>query len=358
MRTLSRMSVRCLTLITTDEVLWRPVGRVLNTRTRLMGSTQAIFPLEPQYRERVWGGKRLRAQDPPIGEVWSAFENSRVSAGPQCGRTLAELATELNGTFLGHDVARRFPARFPLLIKLLDCADWLSVQVHPDDTQAARMVGEGSFGKTEAWHLLDVDRDARILAGVKPGTSPERLVEAIRAGDDILNVAQSHAVREGETYFLPAGTLHALGPGLLLYEVQQSSDTTYRVYDWGRRADLGRPLHVEESVAVTDARRTVTAAPPPSLDGRGVAQAVMCPFFVLDVVQLDGQALASDTGGESFHVLTVKAGSVTIACGAEALQLGKFESALVAGSAGAYDLSTVDGPATVLRARVPPATGS
>jgi mannose-6-phosphate isomerase len=325
---------------------------------RLMRSIQALFPLEPQYRERVWGGQRLRAQHPPIGEVWTAFEHSRVTAGPQCGRTIGELATELNGAFLGRDVARRFPARFPLLIKLLDCADWLSVQVHPDDAQAARMVGEGSFGKTEAWHLLDVERDARILAGVKPGTSQDRLATAIRAGHDILNVAQSHVVREGETYFLPAGTLHALGPGLLLYEVQQSSDTTYRVYDWGRRADLGRPLHVEESVAVTDARRTVTATPPASLVGTAAAQAAACPFFTLDVVQVAGDALAGDTGDESFHVVTATAGSVTIRCGTEELRLDQFESALIAGSAGVYELRNGERPATLLRARVPAAASS
>jgi mannose-6-phosphate isomerase len=206
--------------------------------------------------------------------------------------------------------------------------------------------------------LLDVDRDARILAGVKPGTSPERLADAIRGGDDILNVAQSHMVREGETYFLPAGTLHALGPGLLLYEVQQSSDTTYRVYDWGRRADLGRPLHIDESVAVTDARRTVTATPPASPVGTAAAQAVTCAFFTLDVVQIADGTLSGDTGNESFHVVTATAGSVTIRCGTETLRLDQFESALIAGSAGIYELRNGDQPATLLRARVPKAASA
>jgi len=304
----------------------------------------------------VWGGTRLRAQHPPIGEAWIAFEQSRIASGPESGRTIAALAAEWNGALLGCSVARRFPGRFPLLIKLLDCADWLSVQVHPDDAQAERMVGPGSLGKTEAWHFLDVEDGATILAGVKPGTTQERLNEAIRAGDDILNVAQSHNVHRGETYFLPAGTLHALGPGLLLYEVQQSSDTTYRVYDWGRRADLGRPLHIDESVLVTDARRTVTASSAPSLAGTDIARPITSAFFALDVAQLDGDSLAADTRHESFHVLTVTEGTATVACGNEVVRLEKFSSALVSGCAGAYELRAIDGAATVLRVQVPEET--
>jgi mannose-6-phosphate isomerase len=144
--------------------------------------------------------------------------------------------------------------RFPLLVKLLDCADWLSVQVHPNDEQAADLVGTGQYGKTEAWHFLEVEPGTSILAGVKPGTTPAALAAAIRTGR-ILEVAQRLEVRPGETYLIPAGTLHALGPGLLLYEVQQASDTTYRVYDWDRRP--GRAgLHIEESVAVTSPQST------------------------------------------------------------------------------------------------------
>ncbi|HEV2764515.1 MAG TPA: type I phosphomannose isomerase catalytic subunit, partial [Pyrinomonadaceae bacterium] len=225
--------------------------------------TQRLYPLEPQYRERVWGGQRLKAADPPVGEAWVAFEESRVSGGAHAGRTVGELSDVYGAPLLGREVASRYGPRFPLLVKLLDCADWLSVQVHPNDEQARRMVGPREFGKTEAWHFLEVEPGATIYAGVKRGTTAEALAEAIRAGR-VLDVCERFEVRAGETVYIPAGTLHALGPGLLLYEVQQSSDTTYRVYDWDRPAKEGRKLHVEESAAVADAHSRAPRRPPPA----------------------------------------------------------------------------------------------
>src|SRR6476660_9677572 len=118
---------------------------------------QTLFVLEPQYRERVWGGQRLKAQQDPIGELWGAFDNSVVQAGPHAGTTVADLASTFGEEFLGRDVVGRFGRRFPRLIKLRDCADWLSVQVQPNDEQAERLVGPGQYGKTEAWHFLEVD---------------------------------------------------------------------------------------------------------------------------------------------------------------------------------------------------------
>src|SRR5262249_44078664 len=139
--------------------------------------TQHLFALEPDYRERVWGGQRLKPQTPPIGELWGAYESSRVQGGVHAGRRVAELAEEYGAEFLGHEVAARFGPRFPLLIKLLDCADWLSVQVHPNDEQAILLEGEGQFGKTEAWHFLQVEPGTSILAGVRPNISAETLAE-------------------------------------------------------------------------------------------------------------------------------------------------------------------------------------
>ena len=313
---------------------------------------QRLFLLEPQYRERVWGGQRLKASDPPVGEAWIAFVESRVQSGTHAGQTVAELTARYGAQFLGQEVAARFGLRFPLLIKLLDCADWLSVQVHPNDEQAERLVGPGEFGKTEAWHFLEVAPGATIFAGVKPGTTAADLAAAIREGH-VLEVAQQLEVRAGETALLPAGTLHALGPGLLLYEVQQSSDTTYRVYDWGRPATAGRKLHIEESVAVTDPRKTAVLTPPPVLEGTTVVTAVSCPFFALDVLQITGSALKGHTEGRAFDLLTVTAGTIEVSCDGERVQLGGYETALVAGGAGAYEIYAVEGTAALLRAAVP-----
>jgi mannose-6-phosphate isomerase len=314
--------------------------------------TQRLFPLEPQYRERVWGGQRLKAADPPVGEAWVAFGESRVRAGEQAGRTVAELASEYGAQLLGRDVFDAHGTRFPLLVKLLDCADWLSVQVHPDDEQAARLVGPGEYGKCEAWHFLEAEPGATIYAGVKPGTSKEELGRAIREGR-VLEVAERLEVSAGQTIFIPAGTLHSLGPGLLLYEVQQSSDTTFRVYDWGRPASAGRRLHVEESVEVTDPRKGADVHPDPTLAGTAAAPALVCDYFGLDVVRVEESAFEGDTAARSLHLLTVAEGEVEVACGGESISLGRFETALVAGAAGAYELRAKSGAAKVLRANVP-----
>jgi mannose-6-phosphate isomerase len=315
---------------------------------------QRLYLLEPQYRERVWGGQRLKPHDPPYGEAWVAFEESRVKDGEHAGRAVGELAEAYGAAFLGDAVAARYGSRFPLLVKLLDCADWLSVQVHPNDEQARRLVGPDEFGKTEAWHFLEAEPGATIYAGIRPGTSREALADAIRSGR-VLDVAERLEVRAGETVYIPAGTLHALGPGLLLYEVQQSSDTTYRVYDWDRPATAGRKLHVEESVAVTDPRRGAVRHPPPELSGTAASRALSCPYFELDVLSVGGDApLTDDTEGGSFQLLTVTGGAVEIVCGGESLRLGLHETALVAGGAGGYELRADGDGARVLRAAVPP----
>ena len=315
--------------------------------------TQGIFPLEPRYHERVWGGQRLKASDPPVGEAWVAFGESRVLAGEHSGRSVEELSAEYGAQFLGRAVARSFGARFPVLVKLLDCADWLSVQVHPNDEQAERLVGPGTFGKTEAWYFLEADARAEIYAGVKPGTTRADLESAIRGGR-ILELARRLEVRAGEALYIPAGTLHSLGPGLLLYEVQQASDTTFRVYDWDRPASAGRKLHVEESVAVTDPEASPSPCTPAKLQGLNAARALSCHYFELDVITVGDSAFDGDTGGDSFHVLTVTDGTAEVFSRDETVRLERFGTALVAGGAGAYGLRPGTAGAKVLRATVPP----
>jgi mannose-6-phosphate isomerase len=319
--------------------------------------TQKLFLLEPQYRERVWGGQRLKAADPPLGEAWVAFEESRVREGEHAGQSVGELAAAYGAQLLGREVFGVYGTRFPLLVKLLDCADWLSVQVHPNDEQAERLVGPGEFGKSEAWHFIEAEPGATIYAGIRPGTSEEELEAAIRDGR-VLEVAERLGVKAGETVYIPAGTLHALGPGLLLYEVQQSSDTTYRVYDWDRPVSAGRKLHVEESVAVTDPRKGAVVRPAPELSGTGAAAALVCPYFELEVISLGEVGLGTDTRGDTFHLLTLTEGGAELSRDGEAVSLARYETALVAGDAGAYYVRAHEGGARLLRASVPARRGA
>ena len=313
-----------------------------------------LFALEPQSRERVWGGQLLRPATPPIGEVWAAYGPSRIAGGAHAGRTLDDLTAEYGAALLGSTVASHFGTHFPLLIKLLDCADWLSVQVHPDDEQACRMVGPDEFGKTEAWYFLSAATGSQIMLGVKPEVGEQELEDAIRGGR-IRSVANLVDVQAGDAVVVPAGTLHALGPGLLLYEVQEASDTTYRVYDWDRPASDGRALHIEESVAVTRAVGPVETMSPRLPAGSGAVDAIDTQYFDVDLIGVgpDTKPVAADTRGRSFHILTVIDGEAEIVLGAEQAVLKRFESALVAGSAGEYQIRGIDGAARLLRAAVP-----
>jgi len=308
--------------------------------------------LEPQYRERVWGGVRLRRSEPPIGEAWVAFGESRVASGPVAGVTLDELAAAHGAELLGPDIVRRFGPGFPIIVKVIDTADWLSIQVHPNDEQARALVGPSERGKTEAWYFVEATTGARILAGVKPGIDADALAGAIRGGQ-VLDVAAELTIDAGTSLLVPAGTLHCLGPGLLLCEVQQASDITFRAWDWDRPLSGSRQLHVEESVAVmTTAGPRPLHRPDPGQTGAATAET--CEFFEMDVLRVAaGRALEADTAGASFHALTCVGGAVELRHGAETLRLGRFETAVVAANAGHYVVASPDGEATLLRASVP-----
>jgi mannose-6-phosphate isomerase len=312
----------------------------------------SLLQLVPLYDPRVWGGQRLKhSPDNPIGEAWVVYECNPVAGGPLAGRTLAEVAAEYGAALVGQHALEHTSTRFPLLIKLLDCADWLSIQVHPNDEQAIRMEGPGQFGKTEAWHVLEAEEGAQLIAGVRPGTSAEELAQAIRSGG-IQPYALYHTVHAGDTIFMPAGLMHALGPGLLLYEVQQTSDLTYRVFDWNRPASAGRPLHIEQSVAVTNPKLAGKIQPLPPLAAHDQRSLVSCKYFELSLLVAQGQPIPLDTMGESFHALTVIEGKAEVHCADEQVTLERFESVVVWANAGGYVLNPLS-PCCVLRARVP-----
>jgi mannose-6-phosphate isomerase len=295
----------------------------------------SLLRLVPDYRDYMWGGNRLRPGQ-LTAEAWVIYENDRVApGGPFAGRTLAELAVEYGQALLGRRPFRQTGERFPLLVKLLDCAQWLSVQVHPNDEQALRLEGPGQFGKTEAWHVLEAEEGATLIAGVKPGVTAGRLAEAIRSGT-IVELMQANPVRQGDTIFIRPGTLHAIGPGLLIYEIQQTSDITYRVFDWNRPLTAGRTLHIDKSLAVADPSATVTPYSLPALaDGVQVAVA-QCPYFSLELLAAEEVPFELDTQAESFHALTVIEGQARVASCGEELTLERYESLIVPASCGAY----------------------
>jgi mannose-6-phosphate isomerase len=293
--------------------------------------------LEPEYRDYVWGGSRLKPPESPIAEMWAIYENDRVAGGPLAGRSLGEVAAEHGEALLGSKPVQMTGKRFPLLIKLLDCARWLSVQVHPNDEQAAQLEGPDQFGKTEAWYIIQADPGAELLAGLKPGLDQQKLNEVVRSGDKITDWLKHYQVRAGDSILIPPGTVHALGPGLLVYEVQQTSDITYRAFDWNRPASEGRKLHIEQSLAVIDvqARSEPQRLPqPPHL----CDPMVSTQYFQLEHLQVDSNSIDLDTKGESFHALTAIAGLATLEGENWLQKLNRFQSVVVPAAVGRYCL--------------------
>ena len=298
-----------------------------------------LLQLVPEYRDYVWGGQRLRPGT-LTAEAWVVYENDRINNGPLAGKTLSEVAQAYGLELLGENPVKRTGTRFPILIKLLDCNEWLSVQVHPNDGQAAQMEGPDQFGKTEAWYILEAQSDAKLVAGVRAGTTAEVLAQSIRNGTIADHVAY-HAIHTGSTVFMPAGTLHALGPGSLVYEVQETSDLTYRIYDWGRPPRAGRMLHIEQSIAVTDPQATGQVQSPLDLQPMDQQPLVQCPYFTLEILAAQTDALKLDTRGQSFHAITLIEGQGTIECGEERVALQPLETVLVAASARSYQLRPI-----------------
>ena len=300
----------------------------------------AALRLIPEYSQRVWGGQRLRPGMPPIGEAWIVWEENRVAAGPEAGRPLAEVSAEYGPALLGRRVVGQTGSRFPLLIKLLDTAEWLSIQVHPDDEQAERLEGAGHFGKTEAWHILEADAGAQLICGLRPGTPPDALARAIRDGT-ILDWVRYLPVQAGDTILVRGGTIHSLGPGLLLYEVQQTSDITYRVFDWNRPQAAGRALHIDQSLAVADPAAAPEALPQPALGDGAAARLTGCPYFTLDLIGGQTNEISLDTSGETFHAITLIDGEARVDGDGWTETLARFDTVVVPAAAGAYCIRPV-----------------
>ncbi len=308
------------------------------------------FSLAPEYRDYVWGGSKLRPEIVPTAEAWIIYAGNRVSSGLYAGRTLSDISLAFGNDLLGTHAVAQTGKRFPILVKILDCAQWLSLQVHPNDEQAKKLEGEGFFGKTEAWHVLEVEPNAKLIAGMKPNITTEALADSIRNGT-IVDTAQSIEVKAGDTLFMSPGTIHALGPGMLIYEIQQTSDLTYRVYDWGRPETETRKLHIEKALAVSNPKATTSVLQMPQVNDGDVVTLTECEYFRLETVSVEKKTLGLDTRGESFHGLTVIEGQIQVSAEGEAFVLNKFETLLIPACCGAYQIKPLT-KSRVLKASV------
>lgn len=320
---------------------------------------------EEQYFERIWGGRRLESElgkalppEVPIGEAWLISDHpsaeSVVAEGPVAGKSLHQLLDTDAATILGSRARLTVHGRFPLLLKILDAADWLSVQVHPDDECAAAL-GEPDVGKTEMWHILQSEPDSELICGLDPSIDPDAFINAARGGrlDEML---PRFTVAPGDAVFVRAGTVHAIGGGILLAEIQQNSDLTYRIYDWNRvdASGKGRELHLDKTRAATHFGSTHGGKQTPlelADDSRAVKRELLaaCRYFAAERVRCN-DTWQRDTGRTSFHILLCIAGSAQVSAGSRFVILSKGQACLIPGAIPDF---SIKGTCTVLDYYVP-----
>lgn len=312
----------------------------------------AIFRLAPAFKDYIWGGTRLRdeyGKKCDLDKVAESWELSCHKDGPSVtadgceesdkGLTLQQYIDKHGKEILGTN-CDKFES-FPILIKLIDAKDNLSVQVHPDNEYALRV--EGEYGKTEMWYIVDCDEGAELLYGFKHEISKEEFARRI-ADNTLLEVTDSVPVHKGDVFFIEAGTLHAIGKGILIAEIQQNSNTTYRIYDYGRVGNDGKPrkLHVEKAKDVTKLA-PANKYPEESvvkLDGFTKKQLGKCEYFTTFLLDINGEAVL-EADGKSFNSLLVLEGEIAIG-GFNAV---KGDSVFVTAGTGKY---TAKGKAKVI----------
>ena len=295
---------------------------------------------EPTRSIRPWAGHRLGSEGEGVGELWLAGPDSMVET--VSGRlTLEQVAARAGEAFVGRNGLRRLGARFPLLVKLIDAAAWLSLQVHPDDALAAELYGAGAVGKAEAWLVLDASPGAELITGPAPHVTERGLRAAIAGGDMGRDDCEIQPCVPGETRFLAAGTLHAIGPGCFIYEIEQPSDLTFRISDWGRPETPERPIHRAESLRAV---RPDAGARLAGRDWRLDGGALTVPEFRLELVAPANQEVGAGTrrpDGASLEIVTAVRGDVTVVGDGWAEALGPYGTVVVPASVAHY---RIDGP--------------
>jgi mannose-6-phosphate isomerase len=328
-------------------------------------STSGLYPLvlEPIFKHRIWGGrklgkmlaKNLPASD-PIGESWELScrdgDSNVIGNGELAGSTLADVFETSREALLGSSLSGS--AKFPLLNKFIDANDLLSVQVHPDEAAAAQI--SGAEAKTEAWYVIHADPGATLVKGLRPGVTKEVFEDAI-LNDTVPTVLNSIPVASGDMIFVPAGCVHAMGRGLVICEIQQNSDTTFRVYDWGRFGPDGKPrqLHIEQALQSInfDDRSPDRLRPIEVTEGSNRRSYLAAsPYFAMQLLVLEAPTEES-TDAKRFESLMITSGGGII----QSRQGGEVpfsggDSILIPGCLGDYAILP-SGRCTLLRIFVP-----
>ncbi len=316
-----------------------------------------LYPLKfkPRFKERIWGGTLLAdklgkklPRDMRIGESWELSgvpgDLSVVASGALAGNNIEELTEVYMGDLVGEKIYEKYGLTLPLLFKLIDAQDDLSIQVHPWDELAAER--HNSFGKTEMWYVVDCEPGAFLYVGFNGEVSREQYLEAVEKGN-LPSLLRKVEVRPGSAFFIPAGVIHAIGKGCLIAEIQQTSDITYRVDDWGRVDDKGNPreLHTELAVdSITYGKGEnceITAE-----TGKNKAVTLKkCSYFTTNLIEVDGTMEREYAGLDSFVVYMMLDGGLSVDCEGKTTDMSKGDTVMIPA---AFDSATLTGRGRLL----------
>lgn len=313
-----------------------------------------FYPLQfdPILKDRIWGGTKLNTYlNKPItsnitGESWeiSTVENdvSIVSSGIFKGKSLNELIEEFPNEILGTEVHKRFGKQFPLLFKYLDAREDLSIQLHPNDALAKKR--HNSFGKTEMWYVMQADQDARLIVGFKQKSNPEEYLENLK-NKTILDLLDTKKVAKGDVFFLETGTIHAIGAGIVIAEIQQTSDITYRIYDFERKDSNGNERELHNDLALEAINYEVVAAEKRYAKAENKSNEIVdCDYFTTNFIPLEGK-IEIVKNRESFRVYMCVDGSFELNCNSENFAYQKGDTILIPASMTTFEIS---GKASIL----------
>lgn len=318
---------------------------------------QAPVTFTPYLKSVIWGGdkicryKGIRQTQPKIGESWEVSavpgHESVVDCGCYAGMSITQLASRFGSELLGERVTSRYHGGFPMLVKLIDAEDNLSVQVHPDDALAARR--HGCPGKTEMWYVIDSEKGAQIYSGLKCSMTPDEYVDRVAHGTFASTLA-SYTSAPGDVFYLPAGRVHAIGAGNLLAEIQENSDITYRIYDYDRRDAEGhtRELHTAQARDAIDYRVLPDYRSAPAPDDNADVEIVKCDHFNVRRVIVGDDCMEVKLDPTSFAVIVCLEGTLEIGCPDGGQKLPPGHSALIPASTPRISLG---GPARILIAQ-------
>ncbi len=324
---------------------------------------KSLYPLKfrPIYKEKIWGGSKIRdvlnkdfGSLDNCGESWEisgvAGDVSIVANGPLEGSSLSNLVREYKDLLVGTGVYQKFGDEFPLLIKFIDANEDLSIQVHPNDELAKKR--HNSFGKTEMWYILQADPGSSLISGFNKAITKQDYLDYFNSGE-LMEVLNKEVVSNGDVFYLPAGRVHTIGKGLLLAEIQQTSDVTYRIYDFDR-IDLNgnkRELHTDEAVDAIDYTYLSEYKTPYSSPHNSVEKIIQGPYFETSIQQTSGSA-DINLNKNSFTILLAVEGSGHISFEDMTITFSMGESILIPASVQKLEILTSSG-ITFLKTQVP-----